>query len=335
MRGREVRLSTGCRSRKQALKVEARIRDQISLGNWGIIEREAAPTVAEFIRDQFIPWVKISYQNSNTRANYLFGAKQLLQSSMATVPLDKITSEHTTRYAADHAEWTPAGINQALRTLRRALSLALEWGRIAAKPKVKTMRENRRDRVLTYDEEDAYLSKCPELWRTMAVIMLDCGCRPDEVMRLRWDDLDWRRGTLQVHHGKSKAARRTLTMSDRVMEALEPLRKESGPVWPSRSKTGHISQSKLWNDHRDALATSKLQPFEPYSLRHTCLTRLGEFVPLPTLMVIAGHTNISMTMRYVHPAQSSVEQAFAESESRHKNRHRAKFVLTRKSDKAK
>jgi integrase len=319
--GREVRISTGCRTLRQARKVEARIRDQITVGNWGILERETAPTVAEFIGKQFVPWASIHYTNANTRANYLLGARQLLASNMASVPLDRITSEHTTRYAADHKGWTAGGINQALRTLRRALSLALEWGKIASKPAVHTLPEARRERVLTEDEETRYLTACPEPWRTIALIMLDCACRPDEVMRLQWGDVDLARRTLVVRQGKTPAARRTLMLSGRIIDSLEALARiyphlADQQIWPGRRPGGHVSQSKLWNQHKAALTASRVLEFDPYSLRHTCLTRLGEFVPLPTLKVIAGHSSISMTERYVHPAQASVEAAFAEAEQR-------------------
>jgi site-specific recombinase XerD len=42
--------------------------------------------------------------------------------------------------------------------------------------------------------------------------------------------------------------------------------------------------------------------FEPYCLRHTALTRLGEAgCDAFMLAKIAGHFSIAMTSRYVHP----------------------------------
>ena len=57
--------------------------------------------------------------------------------------------------------------------------------------------------------------------------------------------------------------------------------------------------------------------------------------PLPTLKVIAGHTKIEMTMRYIHPAADSVQAAFREAETRHKSRQRSKFRVVGKDKKSK
>jgi len=316
------------------------LRDQIAMGNWGIIERKAAPTVGEFLRQDFIPWARIYFQNKNTLHQYLYGARQLLDSNIASIPMDSITSEHTSKYIDSHRHLSNAGINPGFRCLRRALSLALEWRKIDRKPKIPKLEEARRDRILSYDEEKIYLANCIEPWATMATIMLDCGCRPQEVMILRWEkNFDWPKRMLKILHGKSKAARRELLMSERVMEALEDQGvKESGFVFPalvSKSRSGHISQQSLNRFHQKALKTSKIPEFDPYSLRHTCLTRMAEYTSLPTLKVIAGHSQIEMTMRYVHPERDAIEKAFRESESRYKNRHRAKMHIVRKNDKEK
>jgi integrase len=44
-----------------------------------------------------------------------------------------------------------------------------------------------------------------------------------------------------------------------------------------------------------------LRPFPPYCLRHTALTNLAPLCDTVTLKTIAGHSQISMTARYVHP----------------------------------
>jgi integrase len=50
-----------------------------------------------------------------------------------------------------------------------------------------------------------------------------------------------------------------------------------------------------------------IRPFVLYSLRHTFLTRLGESgCDAWTLARIAGHSNISMSSRYVHPSEDAV-----------------------------
>jgi hypothetical protein len=52
--------------------------------------------------------------------------------------------------------------------------------------------------------------------------------------------------------------------------------------------------------------------FEVYSIRHTFLTRLGESgCDAWTLARIAGHSNISISQRYVHPSEDAVLNALS------------------------
>jgi site-specific recombinase XerD len=61
--------------------------------------------------------------------------------------------------------------------------------------------------------------------------------------------------------------------------------------------------------------TEKKKPLKPwvlYSFRHTFLTRLGESgCDAWTLARIAGHSNIGISQRYVHPSEYALQNAFA------------------------
>lgn len=53
-----------------------------------------------------------------------------------------------------------------------------------------------------------------------------------------------------------------------------------------------------------------MKPFEPYTLRHTALTNLGEHCVAYTLARIAGHSSVTITERYVDPQAEAIERAF-------------------------
>lgn len=53
------------------------------------------------------------------------------------------------------------------------------------------------------------------------------------------------------------------------------------------------------------------EEFVLHSLRHTCLTRLGEAgADAFTIMKLAGHSSVTVSQRYVHPTPESVELPF-------------------------
>lgn len=63
---------------------------------------------------------------------------------------------------------------------------------------------------------------------------------------------------------------------------------------------------------RETLDLPEVKPFEPYCLRHTCLTWLaGKGCDAYALARIAGHSSIVVTQRYVHPQAEAIEEALA------------------------
>ncbi len=72
---------------------------------------------------------------------------------------------------------------------------------------------------------------------------------------------------------------------------------------------------------------AKVRPFEVYSIRHTFLTRLGESgCDVWTLARMAGHSNISISQRYVHPSEDAVLNALSRL-SGHNSGHSAEKVI--------
>jgi site-specific recombinase XerD len=100
-----------------------------------------------------------------------------------------------------------------------------------------------------------------------------------------------------------------------------------GWVWPAQTKDEHINHDSLKLQHRKALKTAKLRHFEVYSIRHTFLTRLGESgCDVSTLARVAGHSNISISQRYVHPSEDAVLNALSRLTG-HNSGHSAENVI--------
>jgi integrase len=185
--------------------------------------------------------------------------------------------------------------------------------------------ERHRERVVSRDEEAKYLGAAPELLASVATVLCDTGLRPDECFRLVWEAIAWtngRTGTLLVIHGKTAAARRVIPMTPRVRSISEERWRSAGKpvegwVWTAPTRSGHIESSSLKKQHANAFRRLKEdaaensdrppRPFVLYSLRHAFLTRLGESgCDAWTLARIAGHSNVSMSSRYVHPSEDAV-----------------------------
>ena len=61
--------------------------------------------------------------------------------------------------------------------------------------------------------------------------------------------------------------------------------------------------SSLQGQHAKACTLGKVVHFPLYTFRHTCLTRWAPFMDPWTLAYLAGHRDMSITKRYVHPQE--------------------------------
>ena len=150
--------------------------------------------------------------------------------ALADARLDAVNGELITAYVRSRkaAKLSTARINGELRTLRRILSLAADWQLIPYRTAVHELpNEEKRDRVLTYKEEQFYLLHSTDNLRDATIITVDRGLRPNsELFVLEWPDIHFEQsdgppnGFLHVREGKSKNAVRNVPLTPRVREVL-------------------------------------------------------------------------------------------------------------------
>ncbi len=132
--------------------------------------------------------------------------------------------------------------------------------------------------------------------------------RPEEVFRIRAEKIDFQQKTILNPFGKTKAARRTIPLTDNLLAMLRRRVKRAAElgtpfIFPAR----HNCQTPIGSvkkAHRAAAVRAGIEGhFRLYDLRHTFATRaVASGADLPTLSALLGHASILMTMRYVHPA---------------------------------
>jgi integrase len=321
--GKWIRKSARTTNRKLAQAVEAKLRCELARGEWGLLEKKPAPILRHFLKKDFLLFVE-SKVKPKTFQSYAYGVGKLLKSRLSNLRMDAINDQRAAEFAARLANYSPSTVNGILRTLRRALRLAEQWGRVDHAAKITLVSgEKARERVLSDTEAANYLAAAPPLLRDVATILLGTGMRPGEVHGLRWENvtMNGQRGIIQIISGKTKAARRMLPMVVAVLEVFrrrfeEQNRPTEGWIFPAHTKVEHIDQGSLKKLHVRALKISEVTPFPVYSLRHTSLTRLAAAgVDVFTLARIAGHTSVTVTERYCHVQSDSVERAFVMGEN--------------------
>lgn len=220
--GELIRESTRQGNDRKARNIESAHRTALANGLVGIREKKTAPTLAAFLKDDFLPFAETKHASKPlTLRYYKQGRDMLAKSTLGGLRIDEITNQHAQEFARQRSDLSPSGINRGLRTLRRALNLAFTWGKLE-KPCKLTLAsgEHQRDRVLTEKEIEKYLDACPQPWKDCAVLILDEGFRPSEVFALQWPHVSFEKIAIQIADGKSRAARRVLPMTPRVQTVL-------------------------------------------------------------------------------------------------------------------
>jgi len=236
--GETIPESAKVTNKRAAEQMEAARKTQIAKGEVGIKDRKPTATLQAFRTKSFLPFFEATKQEEpNTLMFYRSRVKKLLEdATLAGSRLDKVTSEDIVSYIARGRQSEPlvavATINRDLATLRRALRLASEWNELTTKPPKVSLLDGEagRERVLSAEQESAYLGAATPLLRIFATIILDCGLRPEEVYRLRLEE-SYRDGRIVIHWGKSKAARRSIPATPRLAALLSRQREISAEGW--------------------------------------------------------------------------------------------------------
>ncbi len=324
-----------------------RTRRLLAKGEVGIRDRKPAATIRQFAKTDFLPFCRATFAAKiKTLGYYERGVARLLEySPVADESLDTITNEKIAGFVRRRQEMgmKVATVNRELQVLRRMFALATEWGKVErVLPRVRMVPgEAHRDRVVSVNEEKLYFEAAqavgtaalaayqaalegiratqrgaipikprdPFMLRDAATILLDCGIRPEEGFRLRWEH--YQNGVIEITYGKTDNARRRIPVSPRAQAILEMRRGEvEGPwIFPAPTRSGHIEPSSLQGQHAKACKLAKVEHFPLYTFRHTCLTRWAPFMDPWTLAYLAGHRDMSITKRYVHPQEYNTRAA--------------------------
>ncbi len=330
--GIRVRQSTGLASRSAAARAEALRKAELIQGRGKTHDLEPAPKLEEFVLNEFAPWSENQHrEHPSTHERYMRSVKVLVR-FFGQRTLDMITTADVERFevirsrqrrenARDGRNVTPAAVNRDLAVLRILFNLAIRLKKAAANSVtgVKLLPEhNHQMCVLSFEEEEVYLAVAPQPLRDAATLILETGMRPGEVFWLTKEDVNLELGFLRVPTGKTAFAKRTIPLTQRSTEVLCRRMREARSDWlfPSRY---HTDQPVKWlrNAHIAALEKTGIdRPFRLYDLRHTALTRMAMAgIDLPTLRELAGHANIQMTMRYVHPTPEHKKNAIRKLEA--------------------
>jgi integrase len=343
--GRRIRKSTMQNNRREAQSIESAYRTKLAKGEVGIEEPKPVPMFSQAMKE-FLAWSGHEHTaHPNTHRRYEISSKALLQ-FFKDAPLDRITPDDVEKFktwrikqqpkprgrkptkankratpAKPAQTLKPATVNRELACLKILLNYYIKSDvLVKSNPvsRVKFFAENNEQmRVLTLDEERLYLLAATQPLQDVATLMIETGMRPEEVCRIRRENVHLEQGYVFNPYGKTKAAKRKVPLSERAAEVLRRrLAKVKGDYLFQGRGVGDAPILKVNNAHAATLTRCGVRHFRLYDLRHTWATRAAMAgIDLVTLAAMLGHSRIQMVLRYAHPTEEHQFQAMRKLEA--------------------
>ena len=279
--------------------------------------RNDAPLFRDFVTG---PWKTACYERwkPSTQKTTRSALKCQLLPGFGAVRLDRISRVMVVRWYDAYSRTAPGGANQVLDLLRQILNHALVCGHIATNP-ARNIRRNPRSRLTRFlsREEIRRLHRALDHHAQRSVskrqqadiirLLLLTGCRKNEIVQLRWREVDGDR--LRLTEAKTGPRRVFLNPQARTIIERQTRQGDSPWVFPS-TRTSTRPQDDglpLWYTVR---REAGIEDVRLHDLRHSVATHaVMAGVALPVVARLLGHRHPSMTLHYAHVGDAEVEAA--------------------------
>ncbi len=237
------------RNRTGATRVEAKARELVTSGRAHELKLQVQP-LSEAAKE-FLTWADGEYTTHPATAKRLRTSFVSLNAFFKNAPVSSILRGHVNDFKAwrrkEHGV-REITIRHDLHALSKSFGYFIDhnWARENAVRGVEipSDKDAVRIHVLSATEEALYFEaakRFPALY-DLGRLMLNQGCRPEEILELQVADIDLERSRLTIRAGKSRAARRQLRLSIESREICAPRDGSGVTLDVRRESAGHATR---------------------------------------------------------------------------------------------
>jgi integrase len=279
-------------------------------------EMRTIPTLAELVRDRYLPHVK-SYKRSWCTDETVLRIHIL--PALGFQYVDLVRAEPIAALVERMREkgYATGTTNRVVIVLRHIFNLARKW-RVPGVGENPTAGINlapdvKRERFLSLDEAQRLIVSIDHDENQVAakaiMLLLLTGARRNEITQARWDYLDWDKRTLLVPLAKSGKPR-SIALNVPAIELLRSIpRLDLNPYILPSPVTGEPSPSLFfpWQRIRTRAGMPDLRL---HDLRHSFASFLvNKGVSLYVVQGLLGHAHTKYTQRYAHLTPDTLRDA--------------------------
>lgn len=246
------------------------------------------------------------------------------------IPLNEITIDTVQEFFNRHMNLSWSSVRQMKILLHEVFKAAIEDGHMEKDPTASSRlvlptQRTVREALSTNDFVDVIkqISLLEPEDAKLIALMAFTGMRRNEVLGLRWEDIDFGGGVIHVRRGvtftsnqpivgtpKSKAGFRDIPITEHLLPHLHPACSLGYVIGGGDTP---ITQSRYDRAMERISKTINLYGATAHTFRHSYLSFLGTLnTNVKTIQAIAGHSDIQTTMnRYVHRDHEQIQAAGA------------------------
>jgi len=329
-----------CKTKQEAIRKRNEMLRELERG---VLATGPQRRLGEYIQD----WLETTHKSKVRLSVYLNYKKHVkhIVADLGHIWLQKLTPHQVQSFLSKKLGegLSPKYVREMLGVLNLALTNAVKWGylsrnvcELVTRPRVPKYEIT----PLTLEQAQRFRQHLQghrlEVLITMAVVT---GMRRGELLALRWSDIDFQRGMLQVIHTvdrlaghgyvegepKSAAGLRSIRLPGFLLEMLHQHQARQGAeksqkknweehdlVFPNL-RGGYLHPNHLGEAFKALLKQAGLPPIRFHDLRHSAATLLLSMgVNIKVIQELLGHSDIAITLRVYGHLLPSMQQEVVE-----------------------
>jgi integrase len=320
---------------KTRREVQEQLKTALHQQQQGMLVTEPQQKVSSFL-PQWLEDVHKHKVRPRTYERYEAAIRLHLVPGIGQYQLQKLTPQHLQKFYARKIEegLSPTTVLGLHKVLHLALEKAVRWNLVPRNvcDAVDPPRRKRYEfQPLNQEQVRQFLAAASgHRLEALFVLALATGMRKGELMALKWQDINFSTGTLQVRRilthmpaklngkggyveaePKTEGSRRSITIAQLALEKLKQHRVrqleaklKAGPLWKendlvfSSSVGGHLHTSRdVFTQFKKVLKQAGLPDIRFHDLRHSAATMLlGLDIHPKVVQEMLGHSQIAMTL---------------------------------------
>ena len=255
-----------------------------------------------------------------TATEYRRNLRRFILPALGRLKVADVTRADVAKFHHD-LRHIPYQANRNLEVISKMFSMAEMWGMRpdGSNPRlhIKKYPEEKRERYLSQKElsdlgsvlNEAEEMGVDDIYAISAIrLLIFTGCRLNEIMSLKWTEVDFANTCLRLSDSKTGA--RVVHLGPPALDLLKNLKRQPKNPWVICGKIPGTNRKEIQKFWRRIRKRAGIEDVRIHDLRHSFASNaVAQGMSLPMIGKLLGHTQVQTTARYAHLGADPVKAA--------------------------